>query len=251
MAGKTTLVNSLLEIFRPPIDPKDRTPGIEIHICKIHGVGKGTTWDFGAQSTFHGAHGLFFEQSNTMFSLVLPIRKGEKLTPDVVCRLLEKGRFWYAFAKASLRPLSIHLKSLIRLLVIFNLIGFTDEAEVEASFSLKEIAERLRKDFKDVFEISHMIEMDCSKSQSDRMRDCRGKLRVVREKILEVISNCATYVCFLYVRMQEADDVPKLCHTIEEHLSLPDAQRKRSLGCFLTSEEFEKWVAEEVGLHGP
>ena len=45
--------------------------------------------------------------------------------------------------------------------------------------------------------------------------------------------------------MQEADDVPKLCHTIEEHLS---DQRKRPLGCFLTSEEFEKWVAEEVGL---
>ena len=194
MAGKTTLVNSLLEIYGPPIDPKDRTPGIEIHFREIPGVGKGTTWDFGAQSTFYGAHGLFFQQSNTMFLLVLPIRKGEKLTPDVVCRLLEKGRFWCAFAKASLRPLSIHPKSLIRLVIIFNLIGFTDKAEMKASFRLKEIAERLRKNFEHVFEISHVIEMDCSESQSYRMMDCRGKLRVVREKILEVISNCATYV---------------------------------------------------------
>ena len=196
MAGKTTLVNSLLEIYRPPIDPKDRTPGIEIHFREIPGVGKGTTWDFGAQSTFYGAHGLFFQQSNTMFSLVLPIRNGEKLTPDVVRRLLEKGRFWCAFAKASLRPLSIHPKSLISLLVIFNLIGFSNKTEIEASFRLKEIAQHLRKDFKDVFEISHVIEMDCSESHSDRMMDCRGKLRVVREKILEVITNSATYVFF-------------------------------------------------------
>ena len=186
MAGKTTFVNSLLRLNRPPIDPKDRTPGIEIHNREIPGVGKGSTWDFGAQPTFHSAHGLFFQQSNTIFSLILPIRKGEKMTPEAILRLVGKGRFWCAFSKAALRTLPPHSNSLIRLLVIFNLIGFNEEAGVEVRFQLKRVVEIIRKDFRDTFEISHVIEMDCSKSQSDRMNNCREKLKKIREEMLEV-----------------------------------------------------------------
>ena len=47
---------------------------------------------------------------------------------------------------------------------------------------------------------------------------------------------------------QTADDVPKLCHAIERYLSLPDEKRESQLAHFLTRDEFEKWVAEDVGL---
>ena len=47
---------------------------------------------------------------------------------------------------------------------------------------------------------------------------------------------------------QTAGDVPKLCHAIEEYLSLPDEKRKSPLAYFLTRDEFEKWVAKEVGI---
>ena len=47
---------------------------------------------------------------------------------------------------------------------------------------------------------------------------------------------------------QTADDVPKLCHAIEEYLSLPDKKRKSPLAYFLTRDKFEKWVADEVGI---
>ncbi|XP_065839111.1 delta-latroinsectotoxin-Lt1a-like [Oscarella lobularis] len=231
MAGKTTFVISLLQLNQPLPKNEDRTPGVEIHNCQIPGVGKGSAWDFGAQPTFHSAHGLFFQKSNTLFILVLPVRKGEKMTSERILRLLEKGRFWCAFSKAALRTLPPHLKSRIRLLVIFNLIGFNEEAGVEVRFELKQIAEILQNEFGDTFEISGVLEMDCSKRQSDRMNDCRKKLKYIREKMLET-----------------ADDVPKLCHAIEQYLSLPNEKRKNPLAYFLTADEFEKWVAEKVGI---
>ena len=48
--------------------------------------------------------------------------------------------------------------------------------------------------------------------------------------------------------MQDADDVPKLCHAIEQNLCLPDEKRKSPLRNFLTSKEFEKWVVQDVGI---
>ena len=110
------------------------------------------------------------------------------MTSERILRLLEKGRFWCAFSKAALRTLPPHLKSRIRLLVIFNLIGFNEEAGVEVRFELKRIAEILQNEFGDTFEISGVLEMDCSKRQSDRMNDCRKKLKYIREKMLEVIA---------------------------------------------------------------
>ena len=184
MAGKTTFVNSLLQLDLPPIDPKDRTAGIEIHNGQIPGVGKGLIWDFGAQSTFHSAHGLFFGPSNTIFVLVLRFRKAQTTTPEIV--LLEIGRYWCAFVKAPLRALFSRLTSRLRLLVIFNLIGFGEEAGVEASFQAKRVAEILQEEFRDTFEIFHVIEMDCSKSNSFRMNDCRNKLKRLREEMLKV-----------------------------------------------------------------
>ena len=184
MAGKTTFVNSLLQLGLSPIDPKDRTAGIEIHSVEIPGVGKGTTWDFGAQSTFQSARGLFFRPSNTMLVLVLCFRKGKTMTSEIV--LLQEGRYWCAFAKASLRTSPSHLKSLIRLNLVFNLIGVEEDEGTEVSFQLKRVAETLQEEFRDTFQISHVIEMDCSKSQSNRMNDCRVKLKKLREEMLEV-----------------------------------------------------------------
>ncbi|XP_065844346.1 death-associated protein kinase 1-like isoform X2 [Oscarella lobularis] len=228
-AGKTTLVNSLLQLNQPPPKEEDRTPGVDIHNCEKEDVGKGSWWDFGAQPTFHSAHGLFFQKSNTIFILVLPIR--EKISSECVCRLLEEGQFWCAFVKASLRTLPTDLKSRIRLVVIFNLFALKEEAGVEVRFELEQVAERLQKKFENTFEISHVIEMDCSTSQSDRMKDCREKMKRIREEMLKT-----------------ADDVPKLCHAIERYLSLPDEKRESQLAHFLTRDEFEKWVAEDVGL---
>ena len=48
--------------------------------------------------------------------------------------------------------------------------------------------------------------------------------------------------------VQTAEGVPKLCQAIEENLSLPGEKRKKQLAYFLTTKEFEKWVAEEVGI---
>ena len=52
--------------------------------------------------------------------------------------------------------------------------------------------------------------------------------------------------CFSYV--QTIEGVPKFCQTIEKYLSLPEEKRKKPLAYVLTAEEFEKWVAEEVGI---
>ena len=108
------------------------------------------------------------------------------MTSEILLRLLEKGRYWCAFSKSSMRTLSSDEKSLIRLVVIFNIIGFNEEAGTEVRFQLKEVVEILRKDFGDTFEISHVIEMDGSKSQSVCMNDCREKLKEIREEMLKV-----------------------------------------------------------------
>ena len=108
------------------------------------------------------------------------------MTSDIVLRLIEKGRYWCAFFKASMRRLSSDEKSLIRLVVIFNLIGFNEETGPILRFQLKEIVEVFQREFDDTFEISHVIEMDCSKSQSDSMKDCRAKLKEIREEMLKV-----------------------------------------------------------------
>ncbi|XP_065838567.1 death-associated protein kinase 1-like [Oscarella lobularis] len=231
MAGKTTYVNSLLQLNQPPPKEKDRTPGVDIHNCENEEIGKGSWWDFGAQPTFHSAHGLFFQKSNTMFNLILPIRKGDEMTSEK--GLLEEGQFWCAFAKASLRMLLSHVTSLIPFMIIFNLIGFEEKAGIEVSFQMKRVARELQKLFGNTFniEIDHVIEMDCSKSTSVRMDDCRQKLKKIREKMLEA-----------------ADGVPKLCHEIEKHLSIPDEEREHSLAYFLTTEEFQKWIAQEIKL---
>ena len=224
MAGKTTFVNSLLQLNRPPVDAKDRTAGIEIHHVKIPGVGKGTTWDFGAQWTFHSAHGLFFRRSNTMFALVLRFRDGEEMTSESL--LLQEGRYWCAFAKASLRMLPPHLRSLIRLVMIFNLVGVQEKAGTEASFQLKRVAGILQEEFGDTFEISHVIEMDCSKSNSVRMNNCRDKLRSLREQILEVdvVLSCSLlrHSVFLFCRLQ------RMCPNCAIQLSRISLFRTRS-----------------------
>ena len=185
MAGKTTFVNSLLQLNRPPPKERDRTPGFEIHNCQIPKVGKGSTWDFGAQPTFHSAHGLFFRQSNTIFVLVLRFRDGQQMTSEIV--LLEIGRYWCAFVKAALRTLFSRQKSRLRLLIIFNLIEFEEEAGIEVNFQLKRVAQTLQEEFKDSFEILHVFEMDCSKSNSVRMNDFRENLKSFRENMLEVL----------------------------------------------------------------
>ena len=184
MAGKTTFVNSLYEIDCPPIDPRDRTAGVDVRTGLIPGVGKGSSWDFGAQWTFHGAHGLFFASAHTIFILVLRLREGEKTAPEEL--LLEKGRYWCAFAKAPLRRLLPELKSLIPVLIIGNVIGVTEVAGIEASYQLKRVAETLQRDFSDTFRFSHVLEIDCSKNNTVRMKDCRSKLRTLRKERLEV-----------------------------------------------------------------
>ena len=184
MAGKTTLVNSLLQLDLLPIKPEDRTPGVAIKSGQIPGVGKGSIWDFGAQPTFHSAHGLFFGPSNTMFVLVFRFREGERMTPEVY--LLESGRYWCAFVKAALRMLSSHLRSRLRLLIIGNVIDCREEEGTEASFQLKRVAEILQEEFKDTFKIVDVLEMDCNRSYSVRMSDCRRKLKRVHEEMLEV-----------------------------------------------------------------
>ena len=77
-------------------------------------------------------------------------------------------------------------KSRIHLVVIFNLIGFNEEAGPELRFKLKEVAEVFQREFGDTFKVSHVIEMDCSKSQSDSMKHCRAKLKEIREEMLKV-----------------------------------------------------------------
>ncbi|XP_065838957.1 death-associated protein kinase 1-like isoform X3 [Oscarella lobularis] len=230
MAGKTTFVNALLQLDLPPVKLEDRTAGIFIKNGQIPGVGKGVIWDFGAQSSFHSAHGLFFGRSNTMFVLVLRFREGQRITPEVY--LLEIGRYWCAFVKAAMRVPPPHLRSLLRLVIIGNVIECREVVGIEASFQLKRVAEVLQEEFKDTFSIVDVLEMDCSRSYSVPMSDCRDKLKILRENMLEA-----------------ADGVPKLCYAIEEKLTPSDRERESSsLPCFMTLAEFEEWVAKDVGV---
>ena len=190
MAGKTTYVNSLLQLSKSSPKDEDRTPGVDIHNCKNEEIGKGSWWDFGSQPTFHSAHGLFFQQSNTIFNLVLPIR--EKISQETVGRLLQEGQYWCAFTKASMRTLPPDEKSRIRLVVIFNLIGINEEAGVKVRFKLEQVAKCLQEKFESTFKVSHVIEMDCSKSQSNRIKDCREKMKRIRKEMLKVNDREAT-----------------------------------------------------------
>ena len=92
-----------------------------------------------------------------------------------------------AFAKASLRALP---KSPIPLMMIFNLIRTKEETGIEASFLSKRVARHLQELFGNTFkiELSHVIEMDCSKRSLVRMDDCRKKLKIIRENMLEVMT---------------------------------------------------------------
>ena len=184
MAGKTTFVNALFEVDCPPINPDDRTAGVDVRTGHIPGVGKGSTWDFGAQGTFHAAHGLLFASTNTIFILVFRLREGGKTTSEEL--LLEKGRYWCAFAKAPLRRLLSDRESLIPVLIIGNVVGSGEEAGIEASFQLKRVARTLEEEFGDTFKFAHVLEIDCSRSASQRMSDCREKLKKLRKDLLTV-----------------------------------------------------------------
>ena len=184
MAGKTTFVNSLYEVDCPPIDPDNRTAGVDVRTGHIPGVGKGSTWDFGAQWTFHGAHGLFFASTNTIFILVLRLREDGKTTPEGL--LLEQGRYWCAFAKAPLRRLLPERESRIPVLVIGNVVCGAEAAGVEASYQLKRVANILESEFGDTFKFCNVLEIDCSRNDSVRMNDCRSKLKRLREELLMV-----------------------------------------------------------------
>ena len=184
MAGKTTFVNSLLDLDHPPIDPDDRTAGVVVRTDDIPGVGKGSIWDFGAQPTFHSAHGLFFGPSNTIFVLVLCYYKDGKIVPETV--LLRRGLYWLGFAKAARRPILSDKEARPHVVVLGNVIGKGDD-NVEASFQLKRIVATLQKEFADTFEISGVFELDCSKSESNGMTACRAHLKNLRQKVLKVL----------------------------------------------------------------
>ena len=235
MAGKTTFVNALLQLDLPPISREDRTAGIFIRNGQIPGVGKGVIWDFGAQSTFHGAHSLFFRRSNTMFVLVLRFREGDIFTPGQ--RLLEIGRYWCAFVKAALPMLPLHLRSPLNLIIVGNVVNCGEVDGVEAHFELKRVAKILQEDFREYFNVLHVLEMDCSKSDSVRMNDGRKKLKIVRQRMLDAVPKSRPLP-------QEAGDAPKLLRAIEEKLSLSD----KKLGCFLSVEKFCEWVARDVDV---
>ena len=224
MAGKTTYVNSLLQLNEPPPKDEDRTPGVDIHNCDNGEVGKGSWWDFGAQPTFHSAHGLFFRQSNTIFNLVLPIRG--KISSETIRRLLEEGQYWCAFTKASMRTLSSDEKSRIRLVVIFNLIGFNEKAGVKVRFELEQVAKRLQDKFEDTVKVLHVIEIDCSKSQSDRMKDCREKLKRIREEMLKVNSGEVTLFTLVISVHRQLMMFPN-CATLLKSISLFPTRRER------------------------
>ena len=43
--------------------------------------------------------------------------------------------------------------------------------------------------------------------------------------------------------------MPKLCHEIEEKLTDPDEKRQLKLGCFMTAQQFDKWVDTDVEVN--
>ena len=166
--------------------PGDRTAGVQVHNIVIPGVGKGTTWDFGAQTTFHSAHGLFFSPTNTIFIPLLCSKDGEKVTSAK--DLLDRGRYWCAFAKAAMRTIAPHLMTLIRVFFVFNVIGCRENDKQLAGFQLQQVVDVLTDEFGDTFTFAHVVELDCSKSNSARMNHCREKLKSLREQVLEVIT---------------------------------------------------------------
>ena len=148
-----------------------------------------------------------------------------------------------------MRTLSSEKKSLIHLVVIFSLIGFkNEEAGGELRFQLKEVCEVFQREFDDTFKISHVIEMDCRNRQSDSMKDCRAKLKKIREEMLKVRMRFLAILRILWSCLQTAEGVPKLCQAIEEYLSLPDEKRKKPLAYFLTTEEFEIGSRKKLAL---
>ena len=183
MAGKTTFVNSLLDLDLPPIDPDNRTAGVNVRTGCIPDVGNGSIWDFGAQPTFHGAHGLFFGPSNTIFVLVLCYCKDGEVVSEAI--LLQRGLYWLGFVKAARRPALSAEEARPYVVVLANVIGKEGE-NAEASFQLKRIVATLREEFADTFEISGVFEFDCSKSESEGMTACRAHLKELRQTVLKV-----------------------------------------------------------------
>eukprot|EP00118_Oscarella_pearsei_P019956 m.214746 g.214746 ORF g.214746 m.214746 type:complete len:998 (+) comp39819_c0_seq6:235-3228(+) len=231
MAGKTTLVHALLKMD-VSIDPNDRTAGVDLYNALIPGVGGGSTWDFGAHPSFHGAHGLLFRASNTVFTLVLRIRVGQSIAPEV--ELLQKGRFWLGFVKAACvveRPSGRERQ--MKVVIVGNLIG-AEEGQIKPSFQLKRVMEVLKEDFASTFDIAAVFEMDCSKQDSVCMQQYRAVLKKLRGQVIEMSSG-----------------VPKICQYVKEalqrqekvlQLSMEQRPETNTMPFFTSAEYFSRWV---------
>eukprot|EP00118_Oscarella_pearsei_P023253 m.275410 g.275410 ORF g.275410 m.275410 type:complete len:603 (+) comp40597_c0_seq81:1975-3783(+) len=237
MAGKTTLVYSLLEMDVPPFVQTT----VQLELIFTTPSSQALEWDFGAQKTFHSAHGLLFRASNTVFTLVLRFREGKENNTTPEAELLRKGRFWLGFVKAAcLVEMSSGKERRMKVVIVGNLIGAGD-GKPEPNFMLKKVMDVLKEDFESAFEIAAVVEMDCSKQNSACMEQYRNILKKLRDQVIEMSSG-----------------VPKICRSVEEELQrqesvlkLPEEQRIgisrqfAEVPFYMTAENFSAWVKKE------
>lgn len=178
--GKSTLLLALKDVSsevtlmaRPdnPSDPEERTAGIDVVDVTLARYGKFSFWDFAGQDNFHRTHGVFFDESTTIFILVL------SLTSDIAS-LEATGRYWLAFLKACINPQR-------RALVI--LVGSrADKGKGRAA--LKRVHKQLSKLFSDFFMIADRIfTLDCRKASSADMDELRCFVGEMKDACLLVV----------------------------------------------------------------
>ncbi|KAI8501323.1 hypothetical protein Bbelb_205940 [Branchiostoma belcheri] len=193
--GKTTLIKALERIL-PPIkellkrdvaQPYVPTPGIDVEIVRIPGVGEASVWDFAGQTQFYVTHAMLLDARNTIY--IVNYKSTEE--PGV-----KKGQVhqWLCSIKAcnvdpNNRPDVVLVAS------HGDMLEDKEGGRRRATNILREMSGMFRAHLNIADEV---IVMDCRKSQTSEMSQLKKCLHNLHAALLQ----------------QKQEDMPRLCAEI-------------------------------------
>ena len=183
-AGKTTLAMAIERTWfqhvfsadenAPEIfDISERTAGMTIHEATISSIGQVVLCDFAGQEHFHRTHGIFFDENNSLYVLLVSSLLSKS-------HMFQQCRRWAAFLTAASRRGVFPVVA-----IVFSRRDACDVNRVEA------IAQGVVMELKGMFNSALNIQerfflLDCRKSQSTEMQSFRDFLGELKRKKLEV-----------------------------------------------------------------
>lgn len=154
---------------------QDRTMGMDVYDVTISGVGRLVFCDFAGQEYFHGTHGIFFDKSNTIYTMLVNGNDSE----DVI---LQYCHNWCALLSASLPP---HSKPIVVMVM--------SRADLHRHCRnlhdlMDNVVFQMRRKFCSQLNIQQQFfVLDCRKSQSKQLIQFRDFIAKIKEELLQVI----------------------------------------------------------------